>query len=56
MLIQAVVSLLDEHRIYVHDEIVFNGDVRSQLHMEDLANVSRIRIPIEVQFGQRWAA
>jgi len=56
MLIQAVVPLLDEHRIYVHDEIVFNGDVRSQLHIEDLANVSRIRIPVEVQFGQHWAA
>jgi len=55
LLIQATMPLLDQHRIYIHDEILFNGDVRSQLDTEELQHVSEIRTPVEVEIGRRWS-
>lgn len=55
MLIQATVSLMDQHRVYVHDEIVFNGDARPQLDVEELQYISEIRTPVEVEIGRRWS-
>ncbi len=55
MLIQATMPILDQHRVYVHDEIVFNGDMRAQLDTEELQHISEIRTPVEVEIGRRWS-
>lgn len=46
--------LLDVTRVQVHDEEVFDGDVREKLDLEALAHVSPVYTPLEVRIAERW--
>lgn len=41
-------------RLQVHDELIFNGDVREELAKLDLGNIEPVRVPVDIRVISRW--
>ena len=50
--ILALSELLPSHRLYVHDELLMNG--QHMLPLDDLATVTPVYAPLEVEYQERW--